>query len=76
MPQKLMYVVALGEMVHAGAARVAGELFEVGIVESIVLSRKGKVRRISKTEVVRHLQALRSKRRGTYERRDMVAKSY
>ncbi len=74
MPDKQIYVVALAEGTYAGSARVPGELFQLGIVDSIVLERKKHVRFVSKAFVAAHLEGLKSRRRGTYQRRDLVAK--
>ena len=72
--QKQVYVVALEEMAHGRTSRVPGEVFELGIVDAIVLGRKKQIRRLSKDAVAAHLSSLKPKRRGTYERRDLVAK--
>ncbi len=74
MPQKQVYVVALAEMTHGRTSRVPGEVFEIGLIDSLILSQKKKIRHLSKDAVAAHLAGLKSKRRGTYQRRDLVAK--
>ena len=76
MPQKQFPVVAQAELTYRGERRAPGEVFDVGLVDAIVMGRKKQVRRLGKALTARPpAKAPKATRRGTYERRDMVAKS-